>query len=91
MEQELKIIVINVQEIVSNETGEVYTKVGYITQLENTDKFIGYSMLEAWLNGRALEKIRPFIMKEVKATVGIKSNGKNALRAYIKQIGDIKI
>lgn len=91
MEQDLKIIVVNVQEIVSSDTGEVYTKIGYITQLENTDKFIGYSTLEAWLNGKAIEKIKPFIMKEVKATIGLKSNGKNALRAYIKQIGDLKI
>ena len=91
MEQELKIVVVNVQKIVSNETGEVYTKIGYITQLENQENFVGYSSLEAWLNGNALEKIRPFIMKETNAVIGLKANGKNSLRAYIKKIGNLDI
>ena len=91
MEQELKIVVINVQKIVSNDTGEVYTKIGYITQLETQENFVGYSSLDAWLNGNALEKIKPYIMKETNALIGLKANGKNSLRAYIKKIGDLKI
>lgn len=90
MEQELKIVIINVQELVSNETGEVYTKIGYITKLENTDKFIGYSVLDAWINGRALEKVQPLIMKESNALIGLKGN-KNSLRVYIKKIGNIEL
>lgn len=91
MENELRVSIVNAQKIIRGETGEIITKVCYMTSLEQTDKFYGYTVLEAWCNGEAFEKLRPYLGKEVKATIGVRK-GKNAgLTAYLKKIDNIAI
>lgn len=91
MEQELKIIIVNAQYVTKKDTGEVLTKVGYMTLLQQTDKFYGYSVLDAWCSGEAYNKLRDFVGKEVSAIIGLKSGKNNSLGAYIKKIDKISL
>lgn len=91
MENDLKIIIVNAQKIVKKETGEVLTKIGYMTQLDNTDNFIGYSVLDAWCNSDSINRFKDYIGKEVMATIGHKAGKNNSLSAYIKKIDKMTI
>lgn len=91
MDQELKIIIVNAQRIVKSETGEVITKVGYMSLLEQTDKFYGYSVMDAWCSAEAFNKLREYIGQEVNAVVGLKNGKNNSLRAYLKKIDKITL
>lgn len=91
MENELKAVVINLQKIVKSDTGEVLTKVGYMTQLDQTDRFVGYSVLDAWSNGTAYDKLKEYLGKEVTILIGLKGGRNNSLSTYIKKIDNIKL
>lgn len=91
MEQDLKITIINAQKIAKKETGEVMTKVDYMTWLEQTDKFYGYSVLTAWVDESAFEKCKQFLAKEVIAKIGVRKGKNGSLSAYIKKINNIEL
>lgn len=89
MENEMKIQVLNAQRIIRKETGEVLTKVDYMTMLEQTENFYGYSVLTAWCTDTAFTEIRKFLGKEVIAKIGIRKTKSDGLGAYIKSINGI--
>lgn len=91
MENEIKMTVLNAQKIVRKETGEILTKVDYMTLLEQTENFYGYSVLTAWCNDTAFTKMKDFLGKEVVAKIGIRKSKSNSLTAYIKSINGIAI
>lgn len=91
MEQEIKITLLNVQRIVRKETGEVITKTDYMTALEQTKDFSGFSVLTAWVDSDAFNKLKEFIGKEVVAKIGIRKSKSNGLTAYIKNINNVAI
>ena len=91
MEQEIKITLLNVQRIVRKETGEVLTKTDYMTLLEQTKDFSGYSVLTAWVDSDAFSKLKDYIGKEVVAKIGIRKSKSNGLTAYLKTINNITI
>lgn len=91
MEQELKISILNAQKIVRKETGEVMTKVDYMTLLEQTDKFYGYSVLSAWCGPDAFENLKAFLGKEVTAKIGMRKGKSGNLSAYIKKINNVNL
>ena len=51
MEQEIKISILNANKIVRKETGELIVKVSYMTKLEQTENFVGYTVLDACRDG----------------------------------------
>lgn len=91
MEQDLKITILNVQKIIRKETGEVMTKTDYMTALEQTDFFKGFSVLTAWVDSDVFDKLSTFIGKEVVAKIGMRKSKSNGLTAYIKSINNITI
>lgn len=91
MENDLKIQILNAQKIVRKETGEVITKVDYMTLLEQTSVFYGYSVLTAWCDDTAFDKLKPYLGKEVVAKIGMRKGKSNNLSAYIKKINNIDI
>ena len=91
MENEIKITVLNAQRVIKKDTGEVLTKVDYMTALEQTENFYGYSVLSAWCSDTAFKKCKDFLGKEVVAKIGIRKSKSNSLGAYIKSINGIEI
>lgn len=91
MEQELKISIVNAQKVVKKDTGEVMTKVDYMTLLEQTDKFYGYSVLSAWCGADAFENLKPYLGKEVTAKIGMRKGKSGGLTAYIKKINNVNL
>ena len=90
MEQEIKISILNANKIVRKETGELIVKVSYMTKLEQTENFVGYTVLDAWCNGTSFEKLIPLIGKESVAVISLRSKN-SSLSAYIKKINNIEI
>ena len=91
MEQEIKITLLNVQRIIRKETGEVLTKTDYMTALEQSEFFKGYSVLTAWVDSDVFDKLSGYIGKEVIAKIGIRKSKSNGLTAYLKTINNIAI
>lgn len=91
MEQELKISIVNAQKIVRKETGEVMTKVDYMTLLEQTDNFYGYSVMSAWCGSDAFDALKPYLGKEAVAKIGMRKGKSGGLTAFIKKINNINL
>jgi hypothetical protein len=91
MDTEIKITLLNVQKIIRKETGEVITKCDYMTLLEQTKDFSGYSVLTAWVDNDAFNKLNAYIGKEVVAKIGMKKSKSNGLTCYLKSINNISI
>lgn len=91
MEQELKISIVNAQKVVKKDTGEVMTKVDYMTMLEQTEKFYGYSVMSAWCGPEAFEAFKPFLGKEATAKIGMRKGKSGGLTAFIKKINNINL
>lgn len=91
MEHELKISIVNAQKVIFKDTGEVMTKVDYMTMLEQTDKFYGYSVMSAWCGADAFEALKPYLGKEAIAKLGMRKGKSGGLTAFIKKINNINL
>lgn len=91
MEQELKISIVNAQKIAKKDTGEIMTKVDYMTLLEQTEKFYGYSVMSAWCGPDAFDALKPYLGKEATAKIGMRKGKSGGLTAFIKKINNINL
>lgn len=45
------------------------TKIYYCVELSQTDNVVGYSILECYKSGNVLEKLKPYILRQVVADI----------------------
>jgi hypothetical protein len=92
IQKEITIIYAQRTNITNEKTGVVteLTKIVYAVKMNNNENIVGNAVLENYKVGNLLEKIKPFVMKNVNAVIEEKAT-KNGSKYVIQKLNNVEI